>query len=127
MALQNTFAFTKTIIDIDKFLKNSGNSYRYVSQRPYQSKRDPNLKGVNVTLLVLQDATDYGVDKNGRQRETNTYNSFDVTILNGESYLNLQKGDAVSLIGFIEESSFAIGFDLILRFKDIKKIDNNGK
>ena len=127
MALQNTFAFTKTIIDINNFLKNTGNQFRYVSQRPYQSKQDPAKRGVSVTLLVIQDSTDYGEDKNGRKRETNTFNSFDVTILNGESYLDLKKGDVVSLIGFIEENSFAIGFDLILRFKNIKKLDNDGK
>lgn len=127
MALQNTFAFTQTMININNFLKNTGNQYSYVSQRPYQSKKDLSERGVNLTLLVLKDSTDYGMDKSGRKRDTNQFNSFDVTILNGESYLDLKKGDNVSLIGFIEDRSFAIGFDLILRFKGVKKVEEDAK
>ena len=71
---------------------------------------------------------DYGIDKNGNKRENNLLNTFDVTILNGLSEVPFKKGDKVSLVGFIAEKSYVIGFDTILRFKDVKKAsDSHGK
>ncbi|MCA9765310.1 MAG: hypothetical protein KC455_02705 [Carnobacterium sp.] len=128
MPLQNSYVYTQTIIDSDKLLTNTKNTFRYVSQRPYQSKKNPEETGVSVTLLVLYDSTDYGTDKKtGMPRESNVFNSFDVTILNKKSYLDLKKGDTVSLAGFIPEKSFAIGFDLLLRFREIKKVQTDEK
>ena len=128
MAIQNSWVYTKTTFNDEAFLKATNNTFQFVSQKPYQSKKNPEDKGVIVTLLILHDNTDYGKDKNGRKRENNVLETFDVTILNGHSELPLKKGDKVSLVGFMPEKSYVIGFDLLLRFRDIKKVgDLNGK
>ena len=73
------------------------------------------------TLLIMYDDMDYGVDKKGNKRDNNVLNTFEVTILNGQTELPFKKGDKVSLVGYIPEKSYVIGFDVLLRFKDIKK------
>lgn len=122
MALQNIWKYTKTIVDIDALKNATRNEFKFVSQKPYQSKKNPEDRGVLITLLVLHDDMDYGVDKNGNKRDNNVLNTFDVTILNGGTLLPLKKGDRVALGKFIPEKSYAIGFDLLLRFEDVKKI-----
>lgn len=124
MAIANAWVFTETKFKADEFLKNTHNMYKVVSQRPYVSKKNPDEKGISLTLLIVQDDTDYGVDKKtGLKRDNNTLNTFDVTVLNGKDRIDAQKGDFVSLISFDQERSFVIGFDLILRFKDVEKIN----
>lgn len=128
MPIQNTWKYTKTTFDSDTFLKMTRNSFQFVSQKPYQSKKSPEDKGVTATLLITHDDMDYGVDKQGRKRDNNVLNTFDVTVLNGKAELPLKKGDKVSLAGFIPEKSYVIGFDVLLRFKDIRKVgEPNGK
>lgn len=128
MSIQNSWVYTQTMFNAEKFLKATKNIFQFVSQKPYQSKKNPEDKGVTVTLLILYDNMDYGEDKNGRKRDNNVLNTFDVTILNGHSELPFKKGDKVSLAGFMPEKSYVIGFDLLLRFRDIKKVgDLNGK
>lgn len=128
MAIQNSWKYVRTNFDSDKFLEATRNMFQFVSQKPYQSKKNPDEKGVSAVLLIAHDDMDYGVDKNGRKRDNNVLNTFDVTILNGKTELPFKKGDKVSLVGFIPEKSFVIGFDIILRFKDIKKAGElNGK
>lgn len=122
MSLINSWFFTKQMIDYDKLLKATRNTYQVVSQKPYQSKKIADDKGTILTLLVLYDDTDYGVDKNGRKRDNNVLNTFDVTILNGQTYLPLKKGEKVSLGRFLPEKSYVIGFDLLLRFADVRKV-----
>src|SRR5699024_12751968 len=123
MPISNAWVFTETRFKAEEFLANTKNIYRFVSQRPYASKNNPEDVGVTITLLIIKDSTDYGFDKKtGLKRDNNTLNSFDVTILNGKESLDLNKGDEVKLIDFIPEKSFVIGFDLILRFKVVKKI-----
>ena len=122
--MKNIWKFTETVIRIDEFLKNTGNKYRLVNQKPYldNSGKAGNV-GTTLTLMILEDSTDYGIDQNtGNPRENNVYENFEVTILDGVTYhADLKKGDLVSLSGFIPELSFAIGFDWILRFKNIQK------
>lgn len=128
MAIENGWVFTDTIFKHEEFLNNTGNVFKLVSQKPYISKKNPEDKGVNVSLSILKDITDYGHDKTtGRKREDNTLNSFDVTILNDKQYLDLSKGDYVRLVDFIPEKSFVIGFDFILRFKGIEKVNVSKK
>lgn len=128
MAIQHTWKYTQTTFNAGAFLKATGNIYQFVSQRPYQSKKNPEDKGTMATLLITHDDMDYGVDKNGRKRDNNVLNTFDVTILNGQAELPFKKGDKVSLSGYIPEKSYVMGFDLLLRFRDIKKAgDLNGK
>ena len=81
------------------------------------------MDGVIVTLLILDDKTDYGVDKRtGKPRESNALETFEATILTGETTIDLTKGDLVSLQDFDMANSYVIGFDLIMRFRGIKKI-----
>lgn len=120
MSLINTFVFTRTIVDGNKILEATSNQYRVVAFREYRDKKGILPDGYTVTLTVLKDTYDYGVDKDGKPRDNNLYQTFDVTVLNRNITLNKQ--DIVSLIGFDEEHSYAIGFDLLLRFKDLKVI-----
>lgn len=124
--LKNTFIFTKTIFDAEAFLEGTGNQFRFVSQRPYLDKNGKcGIQGTTVTLLVTQDTTNYGIDKQtGKQRESNELETFDATILNGETHLNLNKGDIVSLVDYDPDHSYVMGFELILRFKDIELIES---
>ncbi len=126
--IQNSWAYTQTQFMMEKYLKVTRNEFQLVSQKPYQSKKNPDDKGVSLTLLIIHDDMDYGVDKNGRKRDNNVLNTFDVTILNGQSEVPFKKGDKVSLVDFIPEKSYVIGFDLLLRFRDVRKAgDSNGK
>lgn len=119
----NTFVYTKTIFDAEKFLKNTGNVFELVAQRPYRDKKGILPDGVTVTLHILQDNGEYGIDKDtGRQRCNNKGQNFDVTILCGSQFLNIQQGERVSLMDFDSENSYVIKFDLCLRFKGIKKV-----
>lgn len=119
MSLINTWCFTKTIIDCEKFLKATHNQYRVVSVKEYVDTKHGVLPdGYILTLKVLKDDLDYGIDKNGVQRENNEDQNFDATVLNRNH--KIKKGDYVSLLDFDAEHSYAIGFDLILRFKDYK-------
>ena len=121
MPIQNSWVYTHTEFDAEKFLKATGNLFQLVSQRPFCSKKNPDEKGVLATLLITHDDTDYGVDKNGNKRDNNVLNTFDVTILNGEDSIPFRKGEKVSLGKFLPEKSYVIGFDLILRFDSIRK------
>lgn len=124
MPISNAWTFTETNFKAEEFLNNTENIFRLVSQRPYVSKKDPNEKGVTLTLQITKDNTDYGVDKkNGFKRDNNVLNTFDVTVLNNSDRVDINKGDYVRLIEFIQEKSFVIGFDLILRFRDVEIVN----
>ncbi len=129
MPIQNSWAYTKTQFDCEKFLKVTRNEFMYVTGKLYQSKKNPEDSGFSLTLSIRHDDMDYGIDKKtGRKRDNNVLNTFDVTILNGSSEIPFKKGDLVSLEGFIPEKSYVIGFDLLLRFRNVKKVgDSNGK
>jgi len=124
MSLINTFMFTRTTIDWDKIAATTGNKYRVVASRPYKDKKGILADGVTLTLTVMQDTMDYGVDKNGVPRDNNLYQNFDVTIL---SPTDVKKGDMVQLEGFDPEHSYVIGFDLLLRFKSCKILSTGTK
>lgn len=122
--MKNAFRFTKTVIRADVFLKNTENRYMVVAQAPYLDKKAKiGSVGTILTLMITKDSTDYGIDKNTqRPRENNVYETFDVTILNGKTHLDVQKGDFVALDGFDEDHSYFIDNNLILRFKDCHKL-----
>lgn len=123
MPLQNTWLLTHTVFDDPKFKANTNNQFVLVSQRPYASKKNPQDIGVSVTLQVVKDIGDYGIDKKtGLKRDNNVLNTFDVTVLNGVQRLDAQKGDIIRLGQMIVEKTFIIGFDLILRYKDVQVI-----
>lgn len=124
MALINTWNFTKTTIDWFAIEKATHNQYRVVSVRNYVDKKGLLPEGYSLTLMVMKDDYDYGLDKNGQPRENNLYQNFDVTVLNRKH--PIKKGDTIRLHDFDSEHSFAIGFDLLLRFKDYEVLQNQG-
>ena len=124
MSLINTWIFTKTSIDADKLLQVTRNQFRVVTSRAYSDKKGKLPDGITLTATVLYDDHDYGVDKNGNQRDNNQFQTFDVTVLNRKH--NVKKGDVIKLLDFDAENSFAIGFDLLLRFKDLEIMPQQG-
>ena len=124
MALINTWNFVKTVILWDVIAQATFNQYRVVSARPYVDKKGKLPEGLTLTLMVLKDKHDYGVDKNGMPRENNVYQNFDATVLNRKH--QIKKGDVIRLLDFDEENSYAIGFDLLLRFRDCEIVQPQG-
>lgn len=120
MALINTWFFTKTIIDWDTIEEATHNEYQVVSVRPYIDKKGELPEGYNLTLMVIKDDFNYGIDKNGDTRENNLYQNFDVTVFSRKP---VKKGDKICLLDFDEEHSFAINFDMKLRFGDFELIE----
>lgn len=128
MALINAYLFIQTVFLIDRFMDATGNEFVFVMQRPYLDKKGKTgSDGTIVTLMIIHDGMDYGHYKNGNPRSNNEFQTFDVTILNGRTHLDLKRGDHVRLIDYDEEHSFVIPKEydtsLILRFKDIQKIE----
>lgn len=114
--LKNINQFVRTIIDWDAIADATHNQFLVVGATPYADKKGRLPDGYRVTCQVRIDDHDYGVDKNGVARESNLYENFDVTVLARKQAL--KKGDIIRLLDFDTENSFAIGFDLILRFRD---------
>ncbi|MEE3467207.1 MAG: hypothetical protein VZQ83_02085 [Eubacterium sp.] len=125
MSIANSFMFTRTVVDGNKFLEVTHNQYKVVSVRPYVDKKGVLPDGLTFTLMVIKDDYDYGTDKNGKQRENNLFRNFDVTVFSRHD--SPQKGDTIRLIDFDEENSFAINYDLLLRFKDFEIIKPTSK
>lgn len=123
--LKNTFIFTKTIINGEELKKNFGNEFLFVSRRPYSDKKGVLPNGFQATLQVLKDSNDYGVDKNGNVRDNNLLETFEVTILDGTDGTQFSKGQKVKLGKFNSDASFAIGFDLIMRFDSMEAFKND--
>ena len=114
--------YIRTVIDWDSMNRDWGGSYILVSQRPYRGKPEAGLApGATVTLQIMQDAHDHGVDKAGRPRDNNALETFSATIVGCTYPLPLQKGDKVKLGGFMPDASYFIDFSLILRFSSIEK------
>ena len=118
MALINSWFFTRTIIEWDKIADATHNQYRVASVRPYVDKKGILPEGYTLTVTVMKDDFNYGVDKNGIPRENNVFQNFDVTVLSRAQ--DVKKGDIISLEGFDKEHSFALGLDLLVRFKALK-------
>lgn len=114
--------YIRTVIDWDSMNRDWGGSYILVSQRPYRGKPEAGLApGATVTLQIMQDAHDHGVDKSGRPRDNNALETFSVTIVGCSYPLPFTKGDKVKLDGFMPDASYYIDYSLILRFSSIEK------
>lgn len=123
----NTWKYTETKVNGELFLANTKNRYEVVTQRPYHDKKGILPDGTVLTLRILEDVSDYGVDKNtGKARPTNRGQNFDVVILCGKTELPLGFGDVVALEDFDFENSFAMNFDLVMRFKGVKRLAHAG-
>ena len=102
----------------DDFIKDTGNEYRVVGQRPYRDKKNKLPAGVLLNLQITKDFNQYKEDEDDM-----TMGTFDVTVLCGTHDKGLKKGDLVSLHDFKEDISYFINFNYILRFGGVKKID----
>lgn len=126
--IKNGYRYIKSIIDIDKFLADTGNRYVLVGQRPYKGKTDEKGNtlidsGVTVTLQIIEDSSEPVYDKMGVEKEDNRLETFDVTIV-GENYpLDLKKGDYVRLANFRSDISYYINYALVLRFESISRAE----
>lgn len=120
--------YTRTIVEGDKFLEDTGNEYMLISQRKYKGKTDrdgnPVLEpGVTVTLQIMRDTSQPIVDKEtGLILDDNALETFEATIVDCPYPLPYKKGDRVSLHGFLTEHSYYINFNFILRFLGISRI-----
>lgn len=116
--------YVKNIVLGDKLLSDLGNCFRVVSQRLYKGKPEANLAaGTVFTLQITQDNSDPIVDKKtGLVKDNNVFETIEVTVVGCEYPAPFQKGDYVSLGGFVEDASYYIDYNLILRFREIKKI-----
>ncbi|MBQ6734284.1 MAG: hypothetical protein IJR00_05160 [Lachnospiraceae bacterium] len=123
MAIVNSYVYTSTVFLWEKFEEATGNNYLVVATRPYKDKKGVLPDGISMTLQVLSDNYDYGIDKRtNKPRESNLYCCFDVTVLNDK--LQVKKGDRIQLLQFDKEHSYVISFDLILRFRDAKVLQS---
>lgn len=129
MPFQNAYRYLFTKIDIERLLKDTLNEYLFVSQRPYKGKKDNEGNviiepGANITLQVITDISEPVIDKKtGEIKENNELETFEVTIEGCQYPLPFKKGDKVSLGDFDEENSYYINYNLILRFRKIKLIE----
>lgn len=124
MGLINTWFFQQKIILWDVIAEATKNQFRVVAVRDYTDKKGKLPDGLTLTLMVLHDDYDYGIDKSGKPRENNLYTTFDATVLTRAH--TVKKGDIVKLLDFDVENSFAINFDMILRFRDLKVLQPQG-
>ena len=119
----NISSYIHTVIDWDSMARDWGGSYIFVSQRPYKGKPEAGLApGATVTLQIMQDAHDHGVDKSGRPKDNNALETFSATIVGCPYPLPFAKGDKVKLSGFLPDASYYIDYSLILRFSSIEKV-----
>lgn len=115
MGLVNSWLYTKNIVDWSMMEKAFRNRFRVIDKRKFTDKKGILPDGTTLQLMVMFDDFDYGVDKEGNPRSNNVYQSFNATIL---KHVDVSKGDVVELHGFLPDYSFAINFDMVLRFED---------
>ena len=119
----NVSSYIRTVIDWDSMNRDWGGSYILVSQRPYRGKPEAGLApGATVTLQIMQDAHDHGVDKSGRPRDNNALETFSATVVGCPYPLPFAKGDKVRLSGLMADSSYFIDYSLNLRFSSRDKV-----
>ena len=116
--------YVRTVIDADKFLTDCHNTFRVCSKRAYKGKTDKGIPaGTTFDLQVMVDDSESYYDKNGNLIENNLLEIFQATIP-GHDYASstIKKGDVVALGKLMEEISYYIDFNLILRFDGITKL-----
>lgn len=127
--LNNVYRYVKNVIEIEKFLEDTGNRYLLISQRYFKGKYNAKgeceiQEGVTVGLQILEDNSEKIIDKNtGEEKPDNTLETFEVTIVGVKYPLDIKKGSIVQLSGFIPEFSYYINYSFILRFTGIEEIE----
>lgn len=125
--INHEYRYIKKIVDGEKFLKDTNNHYAFVGQQRYKGKYDENgqevvPKGVKVTLQIIEDLSEPVIDKeSGMVKDNNELQTFDATIIGADYPLPFTKGEEVSLGDFLQDISYYIQFNLILRFGNIFK------
>jgi hypothetical protein len=114
--------YQKTAVLGEQFLRDTGNQYIVVSVRNYVDKKGRLPDGVQMTLQITEDHSQYPATEDDMVLET-----FDVTVLTGTHNVGLVKGDRVSLHDFLPDNSYYIDFNYILRFGGVKKIADPNK
>lgn len=95
--LNNGYRYVKTLIDIDKLLKDTKNKYRLISQRGFKGKRNENgeiviPEGTTLGLQILEDHSEPVIDKNtGEPKPDNVFETFEVTIVGVQYPLPIKK------------------------------------
>jgi len=127
--IKRSYRYIKHVIDAQKLLEDFDNRFLLVSQRRYNGKivdcKVITPEGVTVTVQILTDRSEPVIDKTtGEIMDDNVYETFDATIIGASYPLPLKKGDIVSLFNFETDNSYYVDFNLILRFKGIKKVED---
>lgn len=110
--------YQKTTVKGEEFIKDTENQYRIVNQRPYTDSKGRLDNGIVMTLQILSDKNQY---PNGE--DNMVLDTFQVYVICGTHDLGFKKGDYISLNGFMEEHSYYINYNFILRFKGAEKIN----
>lgn len=122
--LKNTYVFVKTIIDWKAMEKAFGGSFLVTYVDDYSDKKNKLPDGYKLTLMVQSDSYNYGLDKNEKPRQSNLYNTFEVTILSRD--VNIKKGDIVKLLNFRNDVSYVLEYgNLLLRFDGVEVLGEN--
>lgn len=116
--MQNLWFYTQNTFKAEEFLKATGNTFKVVNVAEYTDKKGKLGEGLKLRLLILKDEAEYGLDKDGNERQNNVDENFDVYVLSRE--VVPVKGDYVALEDFNSANSFVIGFDAVLRFNSCK-------
>ena len=128
--IQNGFRYTQTLVLGEDFLKDTGNKYQFVTQKPYRGKFDADGNavipaGVTCTLMITEDHSDPVIDKStGEVRDNNELQTFDCTIVGADYPLPFKKREMVGLGDFMQDISYYVDYNFILRFGKIFKVKN---
>lgn len=129
--INNGHRYTRTVIEIDKFLKDTGNKYMLISQRRFKGKSNGNgeceiPEGTTLGLQILEDHSEPIIDKNtGLAKPDNTLETFEATVVGAQYPLPINKGSKVRLYDFIPEYSYYINYNFILRFGRLEEIKDD--
>lgn len=113
---------TNYVINMDRFLQDTENTFRVIRVTPYNGKPENNIPaGSNFNLQVLKDNSKPRINKKtGLPVDDNVGENFDVTVPGHAFPSQIKKGDIVALQDFLPDISYYFNRTLILRFGSIK-------
>lgn len=130
--INDIYRYIKTVFEGNKFLNDTGSEYVLVSQKAYKGKLGDDNKvilppGVKLTLQIIIDNSAPIVSKDdGRIKENNVLNTFEVDVPGVTYPLDAKKGDHIHLGGYLEEYSYYINNkELIFRCSKVEVAKNN--
>ncbi len=122
--IKDGYRYVRTVIDIQKMMKDFGNIFRVVSQRRYCGKPEKGIPaGVTFTVQVVEDHSEPIIDKKtGMEKDNNVFETFEVTVIGCDFPSAFKKGDYICFDEFCPEWSYYLDFSFILRFKKVSKV-----